>query len=149
LNTAGYRVAAYLLVRTLATPHGSLNDAIAALITGDGARASIAGASESTIRRWWKEFGSAAHLGAVLLFHLDDVRADPAGMGLQTLYSPIGAGSALARAERLRLAAEQYKPPHARKPLLDPEQTWKVPPSLWLPSVSLDLPSPDRATFTP
>jgi hypothetical protein len=150
LRTRAYRATAYLLVRVLASrPSGSLNQAIAALITGDGARASVAGASEATIRRWWDEFAPAAHLGAVLLFHLDSVRADPAGMGLRTSYSPIGAGSGLAWAEALRVAGEQYKAPHSLKTLLDPERTWKMPPSLQLPYVRLDLPDPERVTFTP
>jgi hypothetical protein len=141
---------AYLLVRVLASrPRGSLNQAIAAFITGGGVRASVAGASEPTIRRWWNEYASAAHLGAVLLFYRHAVRADPAGMGLRTSYSPIRAGWALAWAESVRIAGEQYKPPHARKPLLDPELTWKVPRSLQLPNVPLDLPPPEEVTFTP
>lgn len=150
LDTRGYRVAAYLLIRVLASRRrGSLREAIKAFAAGDGSRAYVTGASEATIWRLWDEFRSAAHLGAVLLFHRHGVRADTAGMGLRTLYSPIGAGSALAWAESARIAAEQYTPPHARKPLLDPEQTWKVPPSLQLPHVQLELPSPERVTFAP
>jgi hypothetical protein len=150
INTAGYRVTAYLLVRVLASrPHGSLNQAIDAFIKGGGARASVPGASEPTIRRWWNEFRPAAHLGAVLLFHRDLVQADPAGSGTRTSYSPIGAGSALAWAESVRIAGEQYRPPHSRKTLLDPERTWKVPPSLQIPYVRLDLPDAERVTFTP
>lgn len=142
--------AIYLLVRVLASRRrGSLREAIKAFSAGDGSRAYVNGASEATIWRWWDEFAPAAHLGALLFFHLHTVRADPAGMGLRTSYSPIGAGSGLAWAETLRVAGEQHKPPHSGKPLLDPERTWKVPPSLHLPNVPLELPSPERVTFTP
>jgi hypothetical protein len=150
INTAGYRVVGYLLVRVLASgPRGSLNKAIDAFITGDGCRASVPGASEPTIRRWWNEYGSVAHLAAAFLFHREFLLADPARMGLRNSYSPVGAGSALAWAESARIAGEQHRSPHARKPLLDHKLTWKVPPSLRLPNVSLDLPSPDRVTFAP
>jgi hypothetical protein len=150
IDTAGYRVTAYLLVRVLASrPHGSLNEAIDAFIRAGGHRVKVPGASEATIRRWWRDYKSAAHLAAAFLFHRDSLWADPAGMGMRTGYSPIGAGWALAWAESVRIAGEQYKPPHSRKPLLDPKLTWKMPPSLQLPNVPLDLPPPERVTFTP
>jgi Asp-tRNA(Asn)/Glu-tRNA(Gln) amidotransferase A subunit family amidase len=83
INTAGYRIAAYLLVRVLVSrPRGSLNDAIAAFITDDGNRASVPGASEATIRRWWKEYQPVAHLAAAFVYHRSLLLASPASMGL-------------------------------------------------------------------
>jgi hypothetical protein len=150
IDTAGYRVVGYLLVRVLASrPRGSLNDAITALITGDGRRPTVPGASEATIRRRWKEYRSVAHLAAAIVYHRDLFLANPASMGLRTSYSPIGAGLALAWAESARVAGEQYRAPRARKPLLDDERTWKVPPSLRLPLVQLELPPPGKVTFDP
>lgn len=151
INTAGYRVAAYLLVRVLASrpQRGSLNEAIDAFIRAGGLRVKVSGASNATIRRWWEEYRSAAHLAAAFLYHRHLLLSEPAGLGLLTGYSPMGAGFALAWAESARTAGEQYRVPRARSPLLDSKQTWKAPLSLRLPEVPLDLPPPERITFEP
>jgi hypothetical protein len=150
VDTRGYRVAAFLLVRVLASgPDGSLNEAIEAFITGGGCRASVPGASEKTIRRCWKKFGPVAHLAAAFIYGRGHLWCDVASIGLLTSFSPVGAGLALAWAECARIAGEQHQSQHAGEPLLDAEWTWKVPTSLRLPRLSLELPPPEEVTFTP
>jgi len=73
-------------------------------------------------------------MAAALNYCRDALRSDPRA-GLEW-------------AESLRLKGEQYQPPRARAPILDPAHTVKMPSSLGLRVVPLDLPPAEEFTIT-
>ena len=86
------------------------------------------------IWRLLRAYRSIAHLAAALNYCRDALRSDPRA-GLEW-------------AESLRLKGEQYQPPRARGPLLDPAHTVKMPSSLGVRVVPLDLPPAEEFTIT-
>ena len=122
IDTSHYRVPGFLLIRTVASkPNGSLNDAIRV------ASESHPKMSKETIGRLWRPHMPIAHFGAVLWWCCRDfVRSNPR--------------DCLEWAESLRAAGEKHRSPRSRRPLLDPQRTVKMPSSLGLRIVPLDLP---------
>src|SRR5262249_20037643 len=102
--------------------------------------------SERSLMERWVKFRPVAHLWAsarywdgrgVFFSTSKDVNVD-------WVKNPAARLQFLAVAENLRSMGEStYAHGQRRrgKPLLDPEETWKVPPDLALPSVSLVLPA--------
>ena len=100
-----------------------------------GNYASLPGLGRSQVIEVWRDFSPVVHLLA-------------AKAVLHTLWnnsSRRGAGGRLAGilayAEALRLRGEAHKPPRSQTPLLDPNETWKVPDWVALP------PLPDGLAF--
>lgn len=122
IDTSHYRVPGFLLIRTVASaPNGSLNGAIRV------ASESCPKMSKETIGRLWRDHMPIAHFGAALWWcRRDFLRSNPR--------------DCLEWAESLRAAGEKHRSPHTRRHLLDPKRTVKMPSSLGLRTVPLDLP---------
>lgn len=88
--------------------------------------------SLATLENYWDEFRCVSHLWLMY-----DHFVGPCGIG-----GCVTLPEFLAGAEYLRQRGEDWKPLRARKPILDPLETWKVPPGIELPSICLLLPPP-------
>ena len=105
---------------------------------GDKPQTTKLATSRAHIPSAWSHFKPVAHLwGAHVLWQIDAGRCG----GCQTTL-----GAFLATAEELRQRGEQLHPLGRKtaksQPVLDPERTWRVPPGLTLPTVSISLPQP-------
>jgi hypothetical protein len=88
--------------------------------------------SERTLKEAWKKYTPVAHLWAAAnSVASEEFRAS----GLE----PAKLRMFLAYAEYLRRRGEAWTHPHGREPLLDPNETWKVPPDFALPKVSIKV----------
>lgn len=99
------------------------------------ARSRVAWGSPETLKAAWKEYSCVAHLWLV------DRLLEKAGVNFWRTNNnklPVFLGAA----EGLRRRGEAWKHKNARAPVLDPEETWKVPNPFPLPSVFTPLGPP-------
>jgi hypothetical protein len=91
--------------------------------------------SRSNLVSCWNDFSPAAHLSATMLFFPQ--------LWQQAAESGGHLAEFLAYAEALRIRGESHLTGIPKRPLLDPETTWKVPDWVILPQIpELVLPSP-------
>ncbi|NJL26713.1 MAG: hypothetical protein HC897_01990 [Thermoanaerobaculia bacterium] len=104
-------------------------------------------AGERTILATWEKYKSVAHLWAAFRCWLDDLRKDPA----VTPWEPSRLPNFLGLAEAFRQRCEMIFAPAQklkRDPILNPSETWRLPPDLRVPvwELRFDPPSyPGRA----
>ena len=92
------------------------------------------GGSADTLKAAWREYGGVAHLWLGHRLIGGDAGFERCAADSEKLLA------FLAGAEDLRRRGEAWVPLRARKPVLDPDLTWRVPASFPLPAVSVPLP---------
>jgi hypothetical protein len=104
-------------------------------------------ASPSALKTLWKKFRSVAHLWAAARYDFE-MEGRRRG-GRSDFILPSRFPKFLAVAEKFRVLGERHRPPGGSrnsktlaKRILDGDATWKPPPDLELPEVTLHLPRP-------
>ncbi len=132
-----------------APERASVNKAIGDLVAFDarlqvearkaGERPVRRGYNRSRLMAVWSEWRPSAHLATAFV---DWLRDRPLARSRISPLNPTTLVHFLARAELYRQFGEQHVAPHARKfhgpltkPLLDPAETWRLPPDLILPKI--------------
>lgn len=129
-----------------APEHASVNKAIFVVmadLTGtrlrDGSRPT---AGRSILHEAWREFKPVAHLWAAFRLWQEEFQQTPEF----DPRTPTGLRGFLALAKELHARAVNIRARGRTKAILDPSETWRVPATLLLPAITLQLPPlPDWA----
>jgi hypothetical protein len=114
----------------------TLEQARRVIATAGGTRASTRGLGRSSLIEIWRDFAPAAHLWAAMTLSPSLWNKSPA--------SGAALAEFLAYAEELRRRGEAHRPARSRTPLLNANETWRVPSRFILPSIKVELPKPGK-----